>query len=228
LISKRVKGMGKKIKIMALLLCSWQMAICAKADEVRPYVAIGGAAAVAMDELSVQNNVRGYYNISRKSVLMHRLAIGASLGKDSRWEAELLNFAKYKVYWNFQDNPKVGAEAKLHSQTYYLNFYYDFKNLSQIATLYVGGGLGAGYNSVNKLALSNGQKVSRKAEYDFAWNMGFGAIHHINKDFYVDANYRYLYSGKLKANSITNDASKPLLHGKVNNHMFLISFAVKL
>jgi opacity protein-like surface antigen len=221
--------MGNATKKIALLTYLFsQITMLAQANEVKPYIAIGGAAAIAMDDLSVQNNSRGYYNISRKSALMHRLAVGAPLGKDSRWEVELLNFAKYKVYWNFQDDPKIGAEAKLHSQSYYLNFYYDFKNLSQIATMYVGGGIGASYNSVNKPSLSDGRKVARNAEYDFAWNMGFGAIHHINEDFYVDANYRYLYSGKFKSNSITNDANKPLLRGKVNNHMFLVSFAVKI
>lgn len=95
------------------------------------------------------------------------------------------------------------SEQKITLDTYFLNVYYDFHNLSPV-TPYVGAGVGIA-EVENELKV-NGVNGSQTGTYG-AMNIGFGASVVLIEDFVLDLGYRYVYPSEVE-HTFINDTSK--------------------
>lgn len=207
------------------------------------YFAAGGGIALQQDNLQGLPQVgANYVDIKRKNIGAYRAAIGTAIG-EVRAEFEFLGLADRKLNWSASYNGATNSYyAKLRSQAYLLNGYYDFKGMMEMVTPYIGAGVGVAYNSLRlanlDVSMANANlhlgTITKKSTTDFAWQVGLGAKFDVAENFFFDINYRFLGLGKAKANSVVNftsgntvDLGASAIKGNIYNHVFLASIGLK-
>ena len=145
---------------------------------------------------------------------------GLSLGNDFSYSTSLPIRAEVEYVYHgdakFGKGPSVITSAaparvashsfNIKAHTLMVNGFYDF-NIDSIITPYVGGGLGVSYMKTDYKAHINGNgaptnvKVSNN-NWNFAWNIGGGAVYQFTEAMAVDVGYRYYDLGTAEPGSV--------------------------
>ena len=141
---------------------------------------------------------------------------GVALGNDFSYSSSLPIRGEVEYVYHgdagFKKGPSVvfgtpgGGDARVASHEFDVkahslmaNAFYDF-NIDSIITPYVGGGIGVSYMKTNYKAHINGTGPATSVSvsnnnWDFAWNIGGGAVYQFNDTMALDVGYRYFDLG---------------------------------
>jgi opacity protein-like surface antigen len=208
LTSKKVKGITMKTKFYAALL-STLVSIPAFADLGNIYasgkVGWGWMDLKDVDESSGLPPSYAASEPSTSSISQGELAYGGAVGL--QWNAFLIpirtevdytyrNHLNYNTDFLYQNNPKDGSslESTVQSQTLLGNLYFDLP-LTQLFSLFIGGGAGVAFNTTNTNlyipvpALADTESTTD--EFGFAWIFTAGASLTPTEWLAIDLSYRY-------------------------------------
>lgn len=210
------------------------------------YISIGYGKSLPTGKVSLlsfnDNDDEAYYKRRGKNSNTFK----ASFGKRTefvRVEFEFLYNKKHKL--DFLNITHAGTDViaqKLHTShsTFFLNTYYDFKNVHTNIKPYVGVGLGISRNKISAEKLGAPPlntyttifKSNKKSANSFAWNASLGLIIDINERLFLDFSYKYVDLGKVKGRSLVGTSSGALtnnnnIKGRFRNNVFLVSAGIK-
>lgn len=174
------------------------------------------------------DNYYGYENDRFGKATIYNLGLGRQVGENIRAEINLF----YKDGFRYQRIEKTEYytenEEQLFKNIYggMINLYYNFPLTNKVKT-YLTAGIGLARISmgVYKDDLESPARPTKhfriKGGYNnnLAWQAGIGGIIDLNKNWDLDASYRYTYLGKI---SSTIDEGNKVLRGKLHSHEFLV------
>jgi opacity protein-like surface antigen len=222
------------------------------------YVAVGRGKAYMQGKANLLSNDSKNYS---KTKLHNPFVFKAAIGKDFgsfRAEFEFLNFTKAKL--NVQETNKLEGMSKklnmlnikdfyfqhkatLSSNIYYINAYYNFKELNEILQPYVGFGLGMAHHKLSPIDITTeclGTSTAygsypQKTKSNFAFNVSVGTLIKVNKNFFFDFYYKFADLGKINGSSILTTSAKgyqiqtkTAFTKRLRHHIILASIGFKL
>ena len=159
-------------------------------------------------------------------------AFGFSVGKyltDSfRLELEAIKRTgyEYDARVSTAGFTNLSFEAKMQTESLFVNGFYDFQPLSirnTAITPYLGGGVGIsknkmGTNKVVDNGSPNGQTVDGQTIHQFAYKFSAGTLVSLTEQLSLDVNYQYVNLGAFKGgtNQFTNGALATVLERPIN------------
>lgn len=207
------------------------------------YIAAGAGVSLPQGKIkngTIDSSGNNYY-ISKK--LKDGGVFKIALGKDFgmvRSEVEFMLSPKHKFsLTNAVSTVPFGGTLtnKFHTsyQTYFINTFYDFKNLHSTIKPYLGFGLGFSKNTLSKQAstTANGRDFfiyQKKSGNSFAWNLSVGSMVNLNKNIYLDFSYRFVDLGKIKGSTTllpSGVSAAKNVKGNIRNHIFLAGMGLK-
>ncbi|SKA90256.1 Opacity protein [Paucidesulfovibrio gracilis DSM 16080] len=194
----------KKILVltMMLILAMSSMAVASGPN----YVGVRGGG-MLMDYSDIHVSDTELYHDEDDVVFGAGLVLGRSLEDDLgvplRAELEYMYRSDFEYGWSETgggDNVDVDVESNV--QTLFANMYYDIDTDTDF-TPFVGFGLGlarvetewSGNGTIGGAAFNEGEEDT---EYNFAWNLGLGCAYDFNKNWTMEAGYRYVDFGQGK------------------------------